>query len=566
MTLNIRAATIVTLAVFAVMSFGTHADAQRKKKKKADEELVFEPVAVKRVPQSRTLQRAIKLYEENEDYYSASIEFFKVYKKLTKDALPSRQRAGFFLGKTLYNMGFYAASLAFFEEIADEGQSHPYHKATLRWLAALSNVLPESAKVLDKIGTYEPEDLEDASLAKVRDELYYLLGRQMFKSTQDSEGVADADKEKDEADKISRLDKALALFERVDENHPMYLRAKFMEGVTYVRQYKAKPAADAFKELLALSIDKPARFKKQRKELASLGHLARLNLARVFYSTRQYDTSIKHFELLPQGSGHWVEALFEASWAYFMKTNYSKALGNIHTLNAPYFENQFFPESTLLSSVVFYKYCLYDRATEMVAEFNEKYLPLRDSLREIAKKYDDNTDFYEYVLKIKSGKAGLDGDTRRMILGAISDNEIQKSFLWVEELARESKKFEASDKTWQTTDVGNKVLTELTVRDSIAQAEAGEGARNRITRLTKELSEHRRNGLKIQAQILEERTGQITEAAKGEKIKGSHKEDPIRIDDEHFMWKFNGEYWKDELGFYRFKIRSNCAKSKTNTN
>ena len=24
------------------------------------------------------------------------------------------------------------------------------------------------------------------------------------------------------------------------------------------------------------------------------------------------------------------------------------------------------------------------------------------------------------------------------------------------------------------------------------------------------------------------------------------------------MWKFNGEYWKDELGFYRFKIASKC--------
>jgi hypothetical protein len=26
------------------------------------------------------------------------------------------------------------------------------------------------------------------------------------------------------------------------------------------------------------------------------------------------------------------------------------------------------------------------------------------------------------------------------------------------------------------------------------------------------------------------------------------------------MWKFNGEYWKDELGYYRFKIRSKCPK------
>ena len=28
----------------------------------------------------------------------------------------------------------------------------------------------------------------------------------------------------------------------------------------------------------------------------------------------------------------------------------------------------------------------------------------------------------------------------------------------------------------------------------------------------------------------------------------------IAADDEHVYWKFNGEYWKDELGYYRFCV------------
>ena len=48
--------------------------------------------------------------------------------------------------------------------------------------------------------------------------------------------------------------------------------------------------------------------------------------------------------------------------------------------------------------------------------------------------------------------------------------------------------------------------------------------------------------------------------AKGERISDSHREERILVDDEHFMWKFNGEYWKDELGYYRFKIQSKCPK------
>ncbi len=66
-------------------------------------------------------------------------------------------------------------------------------------------------------------------------------------------------------------------------------------------------------------------------------------MARVFYSTQQFDTSIGISEKLDQNSADWAQSLLEASRAYFMKTLNSKALGNIHTLNAPYFENQFFP-------------------------------------------------------------------------------------------------------------------------------------------------------------------------------------------------------------------------------
>ena len=32
----------------------------------------------------------------------------------------------------------------------------------------------------------------------------------------------------------------------------------------------------------------------------------------------------------------------------------------------------------------------------------------------------------------------------------------------------------------------------------------------------------------------------------------------VVIDDEHEKWPFTGEYWKDELGYYRFKVQNKC--------
>src|SRR5204863_4393334 len=190
----------------------------------------------------------------------------------------------------------------------------------------------------------------------------------------------------------------------VSRQNEFFIKAKFFEGVTYVRKYEGKPAVDAFKEILLIGEERPRQYRAD--DIENYRELAQLQMARVFYSTQQFDTSIKYFEKLDQSSADWAESLFEASWAYFMKTLNSKALGNIHTLNAPYFENQFFPESLLLKSVIYYKYCLYDQAEEAIQDYNDKYTPLRQKLEEVVKKYDDNAEFYDYVKKVKAGKAG----------------------------------------------------------------------------------------------------------------------------------------------------------------
>ena len=70
-----------------------------------------------------------------------------------------------------------------------------------------------------------------------------------------------------------------------------------------------------------------------------------------------------------------------------------------------------------------------------------------------------------------------------------------------------------------------------------------------------------RDGSKIKFEILNAKAEKLSaESLKVDRVSGSHKEEPILVDDEHFQWKFNGEYWKDELGYYRFRIRSRCPK------
>jgi hypothetical protein len=117
-----------------------------------------------------------------------------------------------------------------------------------------------------------------------------------------------------------------------------------------------------------------------------------------------------------------------------------------------------------------------------------------------------------------------------------------------------------SDKAWQNTQVAAEVLQELTVQQSVAAADAGKVARDRVVRLGRELGALSRDGAKIKFEILEAKGNRLSAEARGTRVSASHREEPIVIDDEHFQWKFDGEYWKDELGYYRFKIRSRCPK------
>ncbi len=108
-----------------------------------------QPVAEVAGPPSKTLARAIALYDR-EDYYSASIEFLKVASKETADDAGNQERVAFFIGKTQFKLGFVIPALATFQQIRGQ-PNHRYRQAALTWIAAVIEVVPgpESRSALD---------------------------------------------------------------------------------------------------------------------------------------------------------------------------------------------------------------------------------------------------------------------------------------------------------------------------------------------------------------------------------------------------------------------------------
>jgi tetratricopeptide (TPR) repeat protein len=505
---------------------------------------------VKQGPPTKVLERAIKLYDAG-DYPMATIELNKVVEGQSGDDEGNKQRAEFFMGRALFKMKFYSASLSYFDRIVQKGPAHKYYGKTLQWLASLSRFLPESAGTLEKIGKYTRQDLDQPALESVKDELYYLLGRYHYQK--------------------GNFGEAVSLFSAIPEKSEFYPKAKFFEGVTLVRENKGAQAGEAFKAILrkVKSYKDPDKIPKILKEYEEL---ANLSLGRIFYTIGKYDQSIRYYEKIPGpdarggASIEWLPSLFEASWAYFQKDGDSKALGNIHSINSPFFETEFYPESYILKAVIYFNRCNYDRSAEAIAEFNAVYPQLRKELEEILAKYPDNAQFFEYILKVKSGEAGLSARLQNAVEGALYDRTLGKNIEYVTELERELKAVEKADPAWKSTAVAGNILQDLTLQKSLAANEAGNLARQRLQALSNEIQEHVKQAIKIEYETLNGQKGQLTAALTGEQVTSTSinpnakNYNTIAIDDEHQQWPFKGEYWKDELGYYRFKVKNKCGK------
>lgn len=507
-----------------------------------DGEMTFDVEEVEEVkdaaPVGKFLAEGEKYYDKKE-YRQASIMFHKAKMETDASADKFRPKAQYELAKSLYRLEVYQGAMEQFVEIVEEGEGHPYYEATLSWLMLLSRKLPGAPDLLSHIGKYAPLYPERVP-EKFRDELAYLLGRHFYK----------------EAD----MEQALQFFKRVSNSSEFFAEARYLEGITHVRLYQAKPAVNSFKQVLGWvatqDLDEP--------EVKKLEQLSLLAMARTFYSVGQYEKAIKYYDFVGQDSPYWLDALFEESWTYFQLDRYNKALGNLHTLNAPFFDDEYFPESMILTAVVFFTNCQYERVRSIIQEdFELIYPPLRDQLQEILDQYQDPVEFYDFLNQINEGEGEFDPRLNQILDAALTDQTLKRTLSYVAELNKELELVEASDPSWKDSELGFELLQRLSEAQVFALQDAGKLSRSRFERVVSELNDLIKQGKKILIETAKAESDALDQRVKDEQFVGK---DPtamkkgVDVDDEHVYWSFKGEYWRDELGYYLYDIKSECGR------
>jgi outer membrane protein assembly factor BamD (BamD/ComL family) len=490
-------------------------------------------------PPSEAMANALRLYQQ-ERYQEAAVQFQRVVEGETGDAAANIQKAQFHLGKSLYHLRFYQSALAVFDEIVEQGNRHLYFPSTLQWLAQLASQLPEPADIIRRVGRYSAEQLGQFNNNESRNlynQLLYLLGRSKYND--------------------GNFDEAIALFRQVQRSSRYYIQARFFEGISHVRARRSQPAVEAFREIQR-ALDEGVQGVEDASRMADL---AWLELARLYYSTRHYDSAVEAWNHVDVDSEYWLDALFEESWAYFLQQDYARALGNIHTLNSPYFGSGYYPESLVLKSVIFFSNCQYDDAETVIAHFNERYGDLRPELQRYLQQYQDNASFFRFLKDVRENHGNLPNRLRPIVETALGDRTLLRNIEYVTLLDTEERRLGQMPAAFRNSSIGARILQDISVAKSFAVDNAGDLARGRYQRLLDELQDLQNQTTAILIEILNARRGALSQEMQEQQVALTQSQAArVTADEEHYLWPFNGEYWRDELGFYRQQIVSRCGR------
>jgi hypothetical protein len=268
--------------------------------------------------------------------------------------------------------------------------------------------------------------------------------------------------------------------------------------------------------------------------------------------------------LVDVASEYWIDALFEQSCAYFRAGDFPRALGNIHTIRSPYFPAELQPEADILRSVIYFTTCQYDDTMTLVAKFQTRWEPIAKELNKVLKRFEGDgyeQKYYEFLVKVRDGKANLSPTIKPLVTAGLADRQLLRHLEYVRVLDEEMSRFTQAPKTFQASPVGVLVEDNISLARTDAVRRTGELVKKRYRRNLAEVREHLRSGQKIVADVTNAKRQQIDEEIASGQFT---QEDAFRFgrvvpDEEHVLWPFDGEYWRDELGFYRQVVTSNCG-------
>lgn len=442
--------------------------------------------------------------------------------------------------KSTFHAEAYARLGAVLEELdLPYGAVIAYERALASNASGVSSVAKKAIKLADDVGDtalLEPVFAANVGLdvdAATRSRMAYLAAREAHR--QGSYGTA------------------LAILKMVQADDPYYAEAKSLEGVILSLQGRPR---DALAPLLIAQAKADEAGKNAR-----LQNAIRLNLARAYFAAENFPRSIEYYVTVDRSSVYWPEAQFERAWAHFRITDMNGAIGLLHSLGSPFFDDWYFPEADLLRVYSQFLLCKFPDASRGLDDFKLTYAPALATLREVASR-DPDALFAELRKHVEARERGQDsgGDLPRMITRQYEDED-----RFLDSLTAVRK---AEDEITRLQNVAAnpfaaKVAEQVRARRKVLIEEEGSRVQARASKMAEQLDGMLGDAEMSKLDMMQFETRLYERASQTGKLPDQRRqvERAIRVKKDQHGWPWEGEYWADEVGYYRVNTQSDCPAS-----
>ena len=480
--------------------------------------------------------RALATYNAS-DFDEAIRRFYELANTATEPDVKAKSE--YYLGVSLQHAGLPFAAFVYLTPVVKAGPTHPLHAKGVEAFVALQETLDDDYLIPSILNnTYDAfADAWATASPEVLARINYLIGRISYRK--------------------ALFDDARLFLEAVPPTSQFHARARYMLGVALAdprfpaaddaeRRLNATKAVETFERVLTITTP--------QLDFADTRQLTFLALGRVNYNLGEYGRAVEWYEKVPRFSKYWDQALFEDGFARFQNDDLGGGLGSLQALYAPQFAGAFQPESWVLTATIYYFACLYPEAKASLREFEKIYLPMAEQLRPFVEAADrDLPSFYRLVADPSSDRL-----PRPVLNWVRSNRRMLGLFAMLNEIEKEKARLRDTP-ALVAAQITSEVIAALDENRGTLEQVAGNFARARLQ--------------EAQASI-KSFSGQVEiirfEIAKAETALAESGRDSRRALEEQALhrpkmpsegwnyWKFEGEFWRDEIGYYQYTLKRGC--------
>ncbi|MEK7356295.1 MAG: hypothetical protein AAB250_07585, partial [Bdellovibrionota bacterium] len=165
-----------------------------------------------------------------------------------------------------------------------------------------------------------------------------------------------------------RYKTALEWSRKVPQTHPKYLQSRFIEALSLYQNGQKDKALQLQEKLINdLSVD------STKMEFQAL---VALNTARMYFQEMKFKDAHKAFLRVYKDHPLWLQSLTELGWSQLQSGDYEGAIGNMYSIQSPFFQNVYKPESFVIRTVGYLNLCQFGDAYKTLSILEKDYRPI----------------------------------------------------------------------------------------------------------------------------------------------------------------------------------------------